>query len=247
MTPASPSPDFPDFPGVADTDRVHVSVLLDRSGSMASVVDDTIGGFNSFIKEQASVSGDCRVTLVQFDSQDVHDVVFDAIPPREVMPLTAHTYQPRGGTPLLDAVGSVIQSLDKRVAVDPGEVQLVAIITDGYENSSRRFSKEEIAGMVTLREKGEWTFVFMGADIDAYGEASTIGIAGGRAARYDQSSDGMRQAFSDLSGSATTYRAMSSGARRLKKETLLADAREENRQESQDENQAENQEENHEA
>ncbi len=214
----------------AETDRVHVSILLDRSGSMASVVDDTIGGFNTFVEQQKKLPGECRVTLVQFDSQDPHEVVFDAIPPREVMPLTEETYQPRGGTPLLDAVGALIQRLDKRVAVDPSEDQLVAIITDGHENASGHFSKEEISGMITLRERGDWTFVFLGADIDAFGEAAGIGIGGGRSGGYDRSADGLRMAFSDVSSSTAAYRAMTRAERRSKKESLLADAREEREQ-----------------
>jgi len=214
----------------AETDRVHVSILLDRSGSMASVVDDTIGGFNTFVEQQKKLPGECRVTLVQFDNQDPHEVVFDAIPPREVMPLTDRTYQPRGGTPLLDAVGTLIQRLDKRVAVDPTEDQLVAIITDGCENASGHFSKEEIAGMITLRERGDWTFVFLGADIDAFGEARGIGIGGGRTGNYAQTADGMRMAFSDISSSTAAMRAMSRAERRSKKDRLLADAREEREQ-----------------
>jgi len=217
-------------PAETEPDRVHVSILLDRSGSMASVVDDTIGGFNTFVDQQKKLPGECRMTLVQFDSQDPHEVVFDAIPPREVMPLTDRTYQPRGGTPLLDAVGTLIQRLDKRVAVDPGEDQLVAIITDGYENSSGLFSKEEVAGMITLRGRGDWTFLFLGADIDAFGEAGGIGIDGGRAGGYDRSGDGLRMAFSDVSASARALRSMDRAERRTKKDRLLADAREEREQ-----------------
>lgn len=228
MTAPNP-PSTPNNPS-AETDRVHVSVLLDRSGSMASVVDDTIGGFNTFVDQQKKLPGECRLTLVQFDNQDPHEVVFDAIPPREVMPLNEETYQPRGGTPLLDAVGMLIQRLDKRVAVDPTEDQLVAIITDGYENASMSFSKEEIAGMITLRESGDWTFVFLGADIDAFGEAGGIGIGGGRSGGYDRSPDGLRMAFSDVSSSALAYRTMSRAERRSKKDHLLADAREEREQ-----------------
>jgi len=228
MTAPNPPSTPDDAPAAAG--RVHVSVLLDRSGSMASVVDDTIGGFNTFVEQQKHLPGECRVTLVQFDNQDPHEVVFDAIPPREVMPLTDRTYQPRGGTPLLDAVGMLIQRLDKRVAVDPDEDQLVAIITDGYENSSGHFSKEEIAGMITLRERGDWTFVFLGADIDAFGEAGGIGIRAGQSGGYDSTADGMAMAFNDVSSSTLAYRAMSRAERRSKKDRLLADAREEREQ-----------------
>jgi len=214
----------------AEADRVHVSVLLDRSGSMGSIADDTIGGFNTFVAQQRELPGDCRITLVQFDGQNPQDVVAAAVPVAELVDLDSHTYQPRGSTPLLDALGTLIETVDRRSATDPDEFQLVAVITDGHENASQRFTRDRIADMVKARSDAGWAFIFLGANIDSFGEAHTMGMHRGQAADWEHTGAGVRDGFAMLAESSTAMRgAPGRPAKHAMKDRLLDDVRAERR------------------
>ena len=121
------SPDPVPDPNTEDDTPVHVSFLIDRSGSMKPLVLDVVGGFNEFITKQRELNGKCTLTLVQFDSQDPFEVVHDAAGIDQVPDLTRDKYQPRGLTPLLDALGMLIQSVDKRASLDTKEDQIVVV------------------------------------------------------------------------------------------------------------------------
>lgn len=216
----------------ADADRVHVTVLLDRSGSMSSIVDDTIGGFNSFVAQQRRVPGECRITLVQFDGQETQYVVADAIPVAEFTDLDAGTYQPRGTTPLLDALGAVIERTDGRAVVDPAEFQLVAVITDGHENASARFTRARVAAMVEARTEAGWAFVFLGANLDSFAEAGSIGMTRGQAANWDHTSAGVRRGFDMLAASSVALRKAGRRDRHAMRRRLLDDVRADSRRDS---------------
>ena len=217
----------------ADADRVHVAVLLDRSGSMSSIADDTIGGFNTFVAQQRGLPGDCRITLVQFDGHDPQDVVADAVPVAELVDLDARTYQPRGSTPLLDALGTLIETIDRRTTADPDEFQLVAVITDGHENASERFTRNRIADMVTARSEAGWAFVFLGANIDSFGEAHAMGMKRGQAADWEHTGAGVRDGFDMLSTSSVMLRgAAGRQAKHAMKDRLLDDVRAERQRRS---------------
>ena len=190
---AAGEPGNPGPTSAGDADRVHVSILLDRSGSMNSIVDDTIGGFNNFVDEQRQLPGECHLTLVQFDGQDPQDVLVDAKPVAKVKRLDRRRYQPRGNTPLLDALGQVIARIDRRVAADPEEFQLVAVITDGYENASHEYTRSQIAELVSNRGDAGWAFVFLGANMDSFSEAGTIGMTAGQAANWSPDRRGGRR------------------------------------------------------
>lgn len=141
--------------------------LLDRSGSMETCWDDTIGGYNSFIKDQAEFGG--TMTLVQFDHE--YSVTYSNTPMGEVVPLTRETYKPRGSTALLDAIGRTIKEWKEKT------VPTVIILTDGIENSSHNFTKPHIKDLIELKTKDGWQFVYLGANQDAFAEASSMGIA----------------------------------------------------------------------
>jgi hypothetical protein len=142
-----------------------VYCILDRSGSMADCVDDTIGGFNTFLKDQ---DPDTVMSLTLFDNE-IKQVYKKAV--REVEPLNTKTYVPRGGTALLDAIGSVIKS------VPTEENPSVVILTDGFENSSTKYSKLHINDLIEEKKKSGWTFVFLAANQDAIKSAGEIGIS----------------------------------------------------------------------
>jgi hypothetical protein len=164
-----------------------IVVVLDRSGSMASVLDDTIGGFNTLVEEQKAATGRARLTLTQFD--DEYEIVHERRDVRGVEPLSRATYVPRGSTALLDAVGRTIMSVRAKIARDaaterPGKVVFV-IITDGQENSSREFRREGVFELIREQEsQAGWEFVYLGAHQDAITEAASLGIARERAANW---------------------------------------------------------------
>lgn len=154
-----------------------ISFLLDRTGSMISVREDVIGGFNAFLEEQRKIPGKCRFLLTQFDSMSVDTVDYDDI--RDVPDLNHDTYVPRANTPLLDAIAQTMGRIDD-LNVEPDRV-LFVIYTDGFENASREHTRESVKKLIAdAQENYGWDFIFMGADIDAYTQASAIGLLAGQ-------------------------------------------------------------------
>lgn len=190
---------------------VHLYVLLDRSGSMAAMADDVIGGFNRLLTDQQADGDDARMTLVQFDTEDAQEVVADAVPIAEMMPLDAATFVPRGGTPLLDATGILLGRATDRARVlsslgAPPEEVVVVSITDGHENASREFPLRTVRRMVEERRRAGWTFVFLGAGLDVYGEAGGLGLDHRSTQSFAPSPAGAGAAFDSLSHSTRTMR-----------------------------------------
>jgi Mg-chelatase subunit ChlD len=189
-------------------DATHIAVLLDRSGSMGSVKDETISGFNYFLKEQKKAGDNASLTLVQFDSEST-DVVHEARPIRDVPDLNEDTYQPRGSTPLLDALGQTITDTGKTLAVIPEAKRpnkvVFVVITDGQENASHRFTKTRVKEMIDHQtEKYKWQFVYLGANQDAFAEAGAVGIAMAKAANFNV--DRMEMAYMVTSANVASYR-----------------------------------------
>lgn len=189
----------------------HIYILLDRSGSMESIATDIVGGFNRFIKDQADVGTDVRVTLVQFDSEDPQEVIAASAPITEIARLDQSTFQPRGSTPLLDATGRLIgrarQNQELRAANDlPVEDVVFVTITDGEENASTEFTLQKIRRLIAKCEKEGWTFVFLSAALDAYGDAERMGMKMGNIQSFAPSSGGTDLAFSSLSKNLTARR-----------------------------------------
>lgn len=171
----------------------HIHFLLDRSGSMARIAEDVIGGFNTFLAAQQAAGPDARITLVQFDSRDPQEVVLDGAPILEAAPLTHRRFVPRGGTPLLDATGLLIEKADRglrepfdRLSAAPqaplaskppiAEQILFVTLTDGEENQSRLYTLAGIRERIAERTASGWTFLFLSAGPDAYTEAAGLGI-----------------------------------------------------------------------
>ena len=161
--------------------------ILDRSGSMAGLERDTIGGFNAMIGRQKREKGAALVSTVLFDSESV--VIHDRLPLEKVPPMTEREYCARGCTALLDAVGSAIHHIGNvhkyARRADVPERTLFVITTDGYENASRRYDYETVSRMIRRqKERYGWEFLFLGANIDAAQEAARFGIAPDRAVNY---------------------------------------------------------------
>lgn len=172
-------------------DRVFI---LDRSGSMETCRDDTIGGFNAFLAEQKVDGG--TLTLILFDHE--YEMIYERKSINDVEPLTTQTFVPRGSTALLDAIGKTIKNI---TAPTP----TVVILTDGHENSSRDYTKAHIKDLVEQKTKDGWTFVYLGANQDAFAEAGSIGIAPAATLNYDvrRTPDAFRTLSTALSSQAS--------------------------------------------
>jgi len=191
----------------------HITIILDRSGSMASIKNDVQGGFDSFINEQKEVDGTATVTLVQFDSQ--FETVYSM---RDISEVPRLLLTPRGGTALLDAMGQTMNSeiamVDALNDDDKPEKCLFVVITDGEENSSREYTRERVFEMVEeLRQKEDidYDFVFIGANQDAIQAGGSIGVSRGATMNYAATEEGTSQMFTSLTRSITNYRGASIG------------------------------------
>ena len=186
-------------------------VILDASGSMASLKDDVIGGFNQLIEDQKKVEGDCFVTVVQFSSFGKQRTLLYCQPVQEIEPLTAASYQIGGWTALYDTMGDVIDGVGTRLANKPeserpGKV-IVAVITDGQENHSREYTSAQVCQKVTQQQDMyNWEFIFTGANQDAIFEANKLGIKSGMTATYKGTSRGVRKTFGGISCAASALR-----------------------------------------
>lgn len=168
--------------------------VIDRSGSMAGLESDTIGGFNGTLEAHRSEEGEACVSTVLFD--DKVEVLHDRLPIAEVAPITDKEYWVRGCTALLDAVGSTVSHISRVHGYLPEEARpehtIVVITTDGMENASREYSYGEVKKLISKKEKEGWNFLFLGANIDAVEEASRIGISSDFAASYMADAEGTR-------------------------------------------------------
>jgi Mg-chelatase subunit ChlD len=189
----------------------HVALLLDRSGSMAPLVSDVIGGVNQFLTEQRAQGNDVRVSIVQFDSNDPQEVKVWGAPISEVGALTTADFQPRGGTPLLDATGLLIGRVkvdaQARVAAGLAEEDVVFVtVTDGEENQSREFTLAQVKALVETQTASGWTFVFLSAGLNAYGDAAAMGFDASNSQAWDRRGDNTRMAFDSVSKGMTNLR-----------------------------------------
>ena len=180
----------------------EIVFILDRSGSMAGLEDDTIGGFNAMIEKQKQKQGDAYVSTILFDNDC--EVVHDRVDIQKVSLMTRKEYFVRGCTALLDAVGKAIHHIGNvhkyAREEDRPEKTLFIITTDGMENASREYTYDRVRSMIEHeKEKYGWEFLFLGANIDATREAARFGISEDRAANY----------HADREGTAVVYEAMS--------------------------------------
>lgn len=177
-------------------------MILDRSGSMSGLEEDTIGGFNSMIEKQKKEDGEAIVSVVLFD--DRSDVIYDRVDIRKVEPMTDKQYYVRGCTALLDAIGGAIHHIGDihkyAREEDVPEKTIFIITTDGLENASRRYHYEEVRHMIERQqEKYHWEFLFLGANIDAVREAARFGINASRAVNYEHDGAGTKLNYETVS------------------------------------------------
>ncbi len=184
-----------------------VTFLLDRSGSMNSIKAATIEGFNAYLaslKQEKEASID--FTFLTFDTGSL-DKVCVADPIASVVELTDAFYQPRGGTPLIDAAVKTIRATEDALKLRDSKTKVVvAIQTDGFENASTEHTSEELRGLIAARTADGWEFLFMGAGIDAYSQAQQFGIAAANTMSYDAADlASTKAAFSASAGNTRSF------------------------------------------
>lgn len=179
----------------------EIIFLLDRSGSMSGLEEDTIGGFNTLVKKQSEEEGKTVVTAVLFDNN--YEMLWDGVEAGTAV-LTKDNYFVRGSTALLDAIGRTITTVSNRINKTEKENRpnkvLFVITTDGYENASREFSYKKVKKLIKKHEdKHHWEFLFIGANLDVVKEATSIGISVEDAIIFDATSSGVEKMYSQVS------------------------------------------------
>ena len=187
----------------------EIVFILDRSGSMSGLEQDTIGGFNSLIEKQKKESGEAYISTVLFDHTS--EVLHDRVDLKKIKPMTEDEYYVRGSTALLDAVGGAIQHIGNvhKYARDEDrpEKTMFIIMTDGYENASRRYDYDEIRRMITRQKKKYgWEFMFLGANIDVISEARKFGVDEEMAVEFLNDKKGTAVSYDAICGAVSNCR-----------------------------------------
>ena len=182
-------------------EKTHITILLDRSGSMANIAKDMEGGINTFLKEQAKLPGTCFVSLHQFD--DEFETVFEKQKLFKTKPVPEVVLKPRGSTALIDSAMKAITKAKENTL----DKNIVVIITDGCENSSKECKTADVQKLIKeLDATDAWSFVFLGADQDSFGEAVNLGMTRSSAMNYTKSAGGVQFMSDALSASVGSYR-----------------------------------------
>jgi uncharacterized protein YegL len=188
--------------------KTEIIVVLDRSGSMQTIKNDMEGGFKKFLEEQKAQPGECTMSLFSFDNAT--EVLYQDL---DIKSINAIIIDPRGGTALLDAICHAIDQTGARLAAkkpeDRPERVLVYVISDGGENSSRRFNKAQTEAKIKHQESTySWKFMFLGCSFDMIGEASKFGGSFENSVNFAASKKGIDKGFEILSKSASFYRSV---------------------------------------
>ena len=190
-------------------DFTEIVFILDRSGSMAGLEDDTIGGFNAMIEKQKKEPGEALISTVLFDN--VSEVIHDRVDVQKIQPMTRNEYYVRGCTALLDAVGGAIHHIGNvhkyARAEDRPEKTIFIITTDGMENASCKYTSDKVKRMIERqKEKYGWEFLFIGANIDAVETAKRYGINEDRAVNYNADAKGTGILYESVACAVTNVR-----------------------------------------
>ena len=206
------------------TNITELVFIIDKSGSMSGLESDTIGGFNSVLTRNREIEGAAFVTTVLFDTRRI--TLHDRLDIHEVRDMTPRDYMPGGCTALLDTVGHTIEHIDRIEHYMPASHKadnvVFVIITDGYENSSHRFSYPKVKRMIEEHQERGWEFLFLGANIDVAAESSRLGIKAENAVEYLQDGVGTHNVYASV-GNATcasrTGRSMSGWSDQVRADT----------------------------
>ena len=178
--------------------NLTISFVLDKSGSMEPIGNDAIGGFNAFKRAQAAEPGRTTLALTLFDS--IVSAAYHPIPIDEVADLSASSYVPCGSTALYDAVGAAIEAAQNAPA---DGATLVAILTDGHENASTKYTRASLAALVAAKKQAGWDFGYLGTTLENWDDAEALGMSH---ARFAPTPAGMADAFGTVTAASARMR-----------------------------------------
>lgn len=206
-----------EYVDVPTNEKTHIICILDRSGSMSSIMDDSIGGFNDFLKKQKELPDEATITVALFDNE--YELLYDNVDIKKAKELTRNEWFPRGTTALYDAIGKTINSeltrFNKMDVEKPSKV-LVCVVTDGYENASTEYNRDNIKKLIKDCENDDWNFIYLAANQDAFAVGTSFGISAANTFTYSNDSMGVMNMSSTLGDATTTYRSMSTTDRNFK-------------------------------
>lgn len=186
--------------------KAMICLILDRSGSMGGRETDVVNGVNSFLEEQRKIPEAASIAFVRFDSEAI-ERFRPMVPLAECKPLERSEYQPRGGTPLLDAVGRTLTEMQEDWRRLQPDRAILVIVTDGEENSSREYKKSKIKEMIEARQNsGKWAVIYLGANVDAFHEAGSMGVWAANSAGYQNTAMGTATMYGAASASVGKMR-----------------------------------------
>ncbi len=190
--------------------QTHLSILLDRTGSMADIRDDVIGGYNAFVDGQRGTDEAATVTVVQFDSQDPYERLCDWVPLAKAPVLSHDNYVPRASTPLYDAFGRGILDLELALAKltpadRPGKIVFV-VVTDGAENASQEFTRQRVMALINAKRSQGWQFVYLSSDPESFRDSERMGVNSDARLLFSKRDGRTRAAFDSASEKISDYR-----------------------------------------
>jgi Mg-chelatase subunit ChlD len=202
-------------------ETTHILAILDRSGSMRPVINDAIGGYNTFLAEQKKLKDKATLSGMMFDDkfEELNDGKVLNI--KDVPELTLATFSPRGSTALFDAIGKTVNTY--KATKNNADKVLVMIITDGHENASREYKQNDIADLIKYQKTQNWQFVFLCSTEDAITVGASLGVSKGNTFKFDNTSVGNNVMYSKLSKSVESYRGMSASFASGQSDSLLSD------------------------
>lgn len=181
-------------------EAVEILVIMDRSGSMGSLRQEAIGGYNNFLSGQQALPGAANLTVVQFDDQ--YEVPVDGIKLKDAKPFTEEDFVPRGMTAMNDAIGKALTTLLSKHA----KKAVICILTDGAENASREHTYSSVASLVKECEDRGYEIVFIASNIDAKATSELLGMTRGFVAQASADADGLHNGYATMSVASTSYR-----------------------------------------
>lgn len=193
-------------------ESTHIIAVLDRSGSMFSVAEAAIGGFNEFLSSQKKLKDKATMSGVLFSDPHKIEALFDGktLDIKSVPELTMEKFRPDGWTALCDAIGKAVNNYKATEAGKAGkEKVLVLIVTDGIENASKEFNKKDIADLIAYQKKQNWEFIFLCSTEDAFKVGADFGVAAGNTFKFENSIVGNKKLYSKVAKATANYRGMS--------------------------------------
>jgi len=196
---------------ISSNEKTHIICILDTSGSMTNIMQDSIGGFNEFLKQQKQLPDKATITVALFD--DKYELLYDNVDIKHAEKLTSNIWFPRGCTALYDAIGKTINNEKAnfaRLGKEAPKKVLVVIVTDGQENASHEYKRDDIRKLIKKCEKDDWNFIYLAANQDAFAVGTSFGVSAGNTYTYAASSAGVSAMSMVMNNASTSYRSMSS-------------------------------------